>query len=513
MKVTSKVATGAALLIGLLLIALTRNMALVRDLVDAQRRLTEVRLAAVTSTLEILRTLELSEERLQKLFVTRDDGYAAQLERLGQELDEKLGDYQKLALPEDELASVQALAARWTSFQQAVTDNRKLLTRARAAGREEVREKLVGEIEAIRADAFSLLGQLRAGIQADVQRSQAEADEGERMSRIFASLALGWGVFFVLLTMWSLNRPLSKLIAATRNVAAGRFAKVTPKGHDELAELARAFDAMVERLDEVDKTKRDFVSRVSHELKTPLAAMQETNQLMFEELAGPLTDKKRRLLELNLDAGRRLSKMLSRLLDVSRLEAGAVCYDVRPVDLRELLNAAHLEFEAALGEKQLQVAVSVPERPVVIHADRDWMMQVFENLLENAIKFSPTGRRLWMDLRLADGAAAGGVPRAKELLAAMPAAVVTVSDEGPGLPEDATDRVFDRFFQVERHRRAGAGVGLGLAICRDIVSAHGGVLWAANREGGGAVFAFALPLAAAPELQPEAPLLQTAAGT
>ncbi|MGI5860834.1 MAG: ATP-binding protein [Myxococcales bacterium] len=503
----TKVAVGAGLLVGLLLLALARDMSLVQKLGISHRALLDVRLVAVTSTLEILRTLELSEERLQKLFVTRDSAYAAQLERLGHAVEEQLELQGGLELARREREAVAALSSGWSEYRASFEARRAALSAEGAGpGREDVRGELVGAIEAVRARALMLLTVLRAGIEADVARAQAQVAHGERQSKAFAGLALVCALFFVTVTIRSITRPLTRLIEATRAVAEGRFVKLDPRGRDELAELGRTFDTMVERLQEIDQVKSDFLSRVSHELKTPLAAMQETNQLLVEELAGPLTPKQRRLLQLNLDAGRRLSTMLSRLLDLSRLEAGAVCYDVRPLDLTTLVSTAVQELEARMGEKQLELDLSLPSGPVMVDGDRDWLMQVLVNLLENAIKFSPAGRRVQLELAVCGSGEArleaadehGSEPGGRR-------ALITVADEGPGVPPEARERIFQRFYQVDRSRRAGGGVGLGLAICRDIVAAHGGAIWMENREAGGSLFSVALPLAATEADQSGAP--------
>ena len=298
-----------------------------------------------------------------------------------------------------------------------------------------------------------------------------------------------------------LSPPLGQLIEATRRVAEGRFAKVSMSGRDELATLSRAFDEMIDRLDEIEQMKSQFLSRVSHELKTPLAAMQETNQLLYEELAGPLTDKQRRLLHLNLDAGRRLSSMLTRLLDLSRLEAGAVRYAVQELNLNDLIAASFQEFEGQMRDKSLLPALVLSPEPLPIEGDRDWLMQIFENLLENAVKFSTRGKRLTMTSRLADFSAAdiAALPcRARACLSKSPCAHVQVTDEGAGIPPQALEQVFERFFQVQGQRKVAGGVGLGLAICQDIVAAHGGAIYATSPgQGQGSTFHVLLPLVGA----------------
>src|SRR5690606_13042284 len=124
-------------------------------------------------------------------------------------------------------------------------------------------------------------------------------------------------------------------------VARGRFGYRLAAGRDdEFAQVARDFNTMTVRLDELDRMKRDFVSKVSHDLKTPLASMQETIDVMLDEVAGPLSPKQRRLLELNYQSGERLYAMLGKLLDLSRLEAGVFEPTIERVDLRELIRDA-----------------------------------------------------------------------------------------------------------------------------------------------------------------------------
>lgn len=495
MKVTTKVAAGAGLLVGLLLVALAQDVSLIRKLASTHRMMSEDRFTAVTTTLELLRSMELVEERLLKLSVTRDPAYREQIDRLGNEFEMRLSEQQSLSLPLNEKAAVDDLRARWQEWRHALADRGDILLAAQPPERDEVRATLLKRTDAVRAQALTLMTVLRTGIEVDVERSEAQARRGERDSQIFAAIAVAWGVIFVALVFWSLNGPLSRLIAATRSVAAGRYTKLSPTGADELSELARAFDAMVERLDEVDRMKRDFVWSVSHELKTPLSAMQETTQLLADGLAGPLTAKQRRMLELNIDAGNRLSGMLSRMLDLSRLEAGAVVYDVRPVDLNQLLAVAVQGFETRMQDKELTPLVTMPKDPVVIYGDAEWLIQVFDNLLENAIKFSPPRQRLWVEMQVFESQAPASAPlRMASVFAQGRCAVIRVGDEGPGVPASAAEKIFERFFQVQRQRRVGAGIGLGLAICKDIAAAHGGGLWTAPREDRGSDFFVALPM-------------------
>jgi len=290
----------------------------------------------------------------------------------------------------------------------------------------------------------------------------------------------------VVLTVRSISVPLRRLTEVTRAVAGGALeTRVEVEGNDEFARLADDFNAMVRRLDELDRLKRDFVSHVSHELKTPLAAMQETTRLLLDEAPGPLTAKQRRLLELTLQSARRLAAMIRNLLDLSRLEAGAMDYDRRPWTLEELVVPAAAELEAWARERGVGVEVRVEQPSGEVPCDRDRIVQVVQNLLDNAVKFSPSGSTVVVRARVVDEAT--DPPRRAE---------VAVADHGPGIPPEERRRAFERFRQLAGgRRRANAGVGLGLAICRQIVEAHGGEIVIADNPGGGTVVQFTLDMA------------------
>lgn len=500
MKVTTKVATGAFILIALLFLLLVRNLELVRDLTRDHQALFEVRFSAVVSSLELIKLIEQIEERTLKFIVTRDPAYAAHLERLSADLSTALDQLKASGLVEGESALTDALSKGFAEHEELFEPRIGDLPMATAEEREDLRAEVVGRLAALRQTAAQLLAELQSNTADEVALARARAIESERASWWLAAISICWALLFVLIIVRAVNRPLGLLIEATRRVAEGRFAKVSMTGRDELATLSRAFDEMIERLDEIEQMKSHFLSRVSHELKTPLAAMQETNQLLYEELAGPLTDRQRRLLQLNLDAGRRLSSMLTRLLDLSRLEAGAVRYDVHEQNLNDLLTTSFQEFEGQMRDKALDASLDLCPDALPVEGDRDWLMQVFENLLENAVKFSSEGKKLTMASSLArcTPPQSVGLPaRARACLDKAPCAHVQVTDEGTGIPPQALEQVFERFFQVEGQRKVAGGVGLGLAICQDIVAAHGGVIYATSPGPGlGSTFHVLLPLVA-----------------
>jgi len=214
--------------------------------------------------------------------------------------------------------------------------------------------------------------------------------------------------------------------------------------------------------------------------------------------------KMRRLLELNLHSGKRLSSMMRNLLDLSRMEAGAMDYELKKQDLVALIRIVLAEFDVRAREKDLRLEAELPPPPVIVDCDGDRIIQVIQNLLENAGKFSPHGAAIRISVRLAMDIPEH-MPTAWKKEVCKPAGgggcvLVAVSDSGPGVPDAHKEKVFEKFHQVKQGKKiSGQGVGLGLAICRTIVEAHHGAIWVEDNPDAGSVFFVLLPAGAAGE--------------
>jgi two-component system sensor histidine kinase GlrK len=266
-----------------------------------------------------------------------------------------------------------------------------------------------------------------------------------------------------------------------------------------VARLNRESRRMLARIVEVDRMKKNFISHVSHELKAPLASMQETTHLILEEIPGPLTEKQKRLLDLNLQSGKRLAQMIGNILDLSRLEAGIVEYDMQPSDIAELMHGVMLELSTEAREKSLRILSDIQREPLIVDCDPNRMVQLFTNLLENAIRFSRKGGTVGVHVRTLRQ-----LPRMPQLARARVTnskeetgfALVGVSDSGPGIEDVHKETVFHMFHQVEQGKKShGESLGLGLAISRAVVEAHGGTIWIEDNPAGGAAFFVLLPVA------------------
>jgi two-component system sensor histidine kinase KdpD len=239
---------------------------------------------------------------------------------------------------------------------------------------------------------------------------------------------------------------------------------------------------------EAERMRNALLSSVSHDLRTPLTVIAGSASSLVEGESYLDGDTKRELAQTIYEEAYRLERLVNNLLEMSRLQAGDTKLLKEWEPLEEVLGAALAQLEAHL--KDHPVLIDLPPNLPLVRMDQMLMERVLVNLLENAAKYTPEGTTIHIG-----GRAEGDLLK------------VEVADRGPGLPLGEEERVFEKFYQVARGRSRGAG--LGLTICRSIVEAHGGQIWAANRPAGGAVFTFTLPLG---EPSPEVPHPQAAMG-
>jgi signal transduction histidine kinase len=254
----------------------------------------------------------------------------------------------------------------------------------------------------------------------------------------------------------------------------------------ELVALNEALNQANLELKELDRMKSSFLATVSHEFRTPLTSITAFSEILVDEMADArISGEMKRFLGIINAESERLGRLIKNLLDLSRIEAGRMRWERGVFPIEEVLNAARDGLLPVFSEKEVDI-VPVFECPgAKVNADRDRIQQVITNLIENAVKFSHKGKRIWLTCRQSAGTSNG-----------RPMIEVTVKDEGPGIPREHLVRIFERFSQVDStDTRGTGGSGLGLAISREIVEHHGGHIWAESEAGQGAAFHFTLPCA------------------
>lgn len=276
--------------------------------------------------------------------------------------------------------------------------------------------------------------------------------------------------------IYSSYRPLRKLDAAISRVARGDFsARVNVKNSDEIGKIARNFNWMIEELSRIEYLRQDFVSNVSHEFKTPLAAVQGSARMLASLPREKLTDEKlKKYTGLILDETARMTSLCANLLRLTRLEHQTAAEKVIVFSLDEQLRRAVLALENQWSAKRLELDIQL--EPADCQGDADLLYQAWLNLLTNSIKFSRDGGLLYIGLTLRDHMAC-----------------VEIGDNGDGMTQETLGRLFEKFYQGDASRRT-EGSGLGLSIVKRIVDLHRGEIAYQSAPGKGTLCTVRLPL-------------------
>ncbi len=247
---------------------------------------------------------------------------------------------------------------------------------------------------------------------------------------------------------------------------------------ERIIRLQTALEEHVKRLQELDQLKNDFLSTVSHELRTPIAVMRGGVTLILDGVAGDITESQRDLLmdtQSNID---RLTRLITDLLDVSKIEAGKITLRRRSVDACEIVRRILQSFDSQAQEKSIELTAQLPDDPLKLFVDDDKITQIFSNLLSNAIRCTPEGGSISIRVEEKEN---GDVVEC------------SVSDTGIGIAEKDMPRLFSKFEQLGRTEGSGyKGTGLGLVIVKGLVEKHGGKIWVESELGKGSMFTFTL---------------------
>ncbi|MBE2219928.1 MAG: HAMP domain-containing histidine kinase [Anaerolineae bacterium] len=275
-------------------------------------------------------------------------------------------------------------------------------------------------------------------------------------------------------------RPLQRAASAAKAVARGDYEQRVPvTGPDEVQTVARSFNSMAAQVKTSNQAQRDFVSNVSHDLKTPLTAIRGWSQSLLDGTAVSEAEQQR-AAGIIYNEAERMQRMVNQLLDLARIESGQLELVQTPVDLHQLLTDVHNNLMLRAQDQKIHLTCDLQSVPP-ISGDYDRLMQMFTNLLDNALTHTSAEGRVHMVLKRHD----------------EKTVEVTVQDTGSGIAPEDMARIFERFYQVEKSRtreNGRRGSGLGLAIVRELVEAHQGSIRAYSQVGEGSAFVVRLPV-------------------
>jgi two-component system OmpR family sensor kinase len=293
-------------------------------------------------------------------------------------------------------------------------------------------------------------------------------------------IALIPSVLLALLISRSISKPLQRVANAAEAIARGETGTRAPiSGPSEVRALARSFNTMANQVEATQQSQRDFVANVSHELKTPLTSIQGFSQALLDGTASTPEATARAARVIHQEA-ERMRRMVDDLLVLARFDAGQMMLAREQVELDPLLRGCIEKLTLQAQTAQVTLELEAPEQPVVT-GDADRLAQVFANLINNSVAHTPAGGKVTVVAH----------PAAENTIE------ITVTDTGEGIPPEAISRIFERFYQVDRSRKRAPersrGAGLGLAITKEIIEAHGGTITAESVVGLGSKFTIRLP--------------------
>lgn len=302
-------------------------------------------------------------------------------------------------------------------------------------------------------------------------------DRARKIAILFTGASLLIGFILSFFITRSITRPLTALEGKTREVAKGDFqCNLDISSPPEMAELAKAFNFMCNKLKEVDKMKSDFFSMMSHELRTPLTSIRAGTHMLLRGVGGEINAKQEQLLSIISEESNRLIDQVNSVLDLSKMEAGMLEFHFADADLAPMIDRVFSEVVPLSETKNITISKDIKEIPK-IQMDGERIFKVLRNLIGNAVKFTPQNGKITVSAWLDNNAV-----------------MVSVCDTGPGIPKEQQNIIFDKYHQTKLSNTDKLkGTGLGLAIVKHIITAHGGKVWVESELGQGSTFRFILP--------------------
>jgi len=295
------------------------------------------------------------------------------------------------------------------------------------------------------------------------------------------------GILLSLIMSLKITKPIRTLAQGAKIIGSGQFAhEVKVHSRDEVGELAKSFNQMAGRLAVLDQMKEDFVSSITHDLRSPLSAIGGFASFLLKETAGPLTKKQRAFVDIIQKNTQKLSHFIDNLLDYAKLRSDQMDFEKDFTYVEPLLDEILPLFQLQADQKKVGLRRKFEKNNPLVWVDGETIQRVFINLLSNALKFTPEGGQITMGARIEN----------KDWVR------VFIQDTGIGIPPDKLGQVFGRFYQVQApahrqekdaNKKTPVGTGLGLTNAKTIVEAHGGRIWAESQLKKGTTFLFTLP--------------------
>jgi two-component system sensor histidine kinase GlrK len=341
------------------------------------------------------------------------------------------------------------------------------------------RKALISEIASALQSSLEIHEALVAeALKDSLQRSQ----QAERLTTTLGLGAVILGIGFAAVATYTILAPLRRLQEHIRKIGQGEFRNaINVPVPSDLCDLVESVRSMATKLQDLDDMKAEFLSHMTHELRSPMTAIHAGTQLLLEQIPGPISENQRTTLQIMEESSREVINMISGLLDLAKFESGMMEYHPTSVDLMSNVHAAIQKVQLLAERERIRIIVNAPSDPVRVYVDENRIQQVLDNLLSNALKFSPEGALVCLKLE---------PDIQKKMLQ------ISVSDTGRGIAPESLPHIFENFYGGSTSTSTKVpGSGIGLALAKKVVEGHGGRIWAESELGKGTTMRFILPLA------------------
>jgi len=379
----------------------------------------------------------------------------------------------------DEIAQLPLDEAQSMALNTTIDHEQRLYELLTKGARPKLDAQAVGSlIDALIDSARDVLAINNRVVDREVERLRVSAEMVQRNIILLLIFSTAVALAIALALTRYIARPIIEIDGAIRQLGGADFSQpISVRGPEDLRYLGRRLDWLRRRLDEFETQKNRFLRHVSHELKTPLTALREGAELLNDQVAGPLAPPQRQVVGIMRDNSIKLQRLIEELLDYQRALHAAASLEVKPVMLDNLVQEAVQAHELAAQAKDLRLVIEA--QSAMVEADPEKLRSIIDNLVSNAVKFTPSGGVITVTARAVSGEA-----------------IIEVQDTGPGVPPEEHESIFNLFFRG-RTKADGSpvrvkGSGLGLAIARELVEAHGGQI-AVVAGGNGGHFRVTLP--------------------
>ena len=351
--------------------------------------------------------------------------------------------------------------------------------------KEDFEEKNEILIDVVRQKLNLLKNSIEEEIDFKINKSKVIIIQALKVILILSICSVIMAVLIALYNSHTIHHPILLMIRETKEIAKGNFEKhLNITSPPEINELAKAFNHMVDRLKELDEMKADLIANVSHEFRTPLAVIREAVSLYMESVDTASKEKQDKLLGIVQEECERLIASVNKVLNLSRMDAGIIDYHMEKYNMSHLIAISVSKIQPIVMRKQISLEVNTSNDSLYAVIDPEKMGQVFDNLLGNALKFTPNEGKIAVRAAIKQAGREGFSGKNKKGIIE-----VSVSDTGPGIPEENIYNIFDKYKKLHEE-----GTGLGLYISRQIVNAHGGEIWVENNGKTGCTFFFSVPV-------------------